>query len=662
MDKDVGWLHRWAVVNLARTSLQLRAQILIVLTCLGLVALEGDHAWKDRANRLREAQDTNYNLSLSLMQHTEDAIGIAGAALISLVERVEREGVWPAAISGLKQQMAAYVAHSPRLSSLALVDEDGYLMASSAPTRDATVKLSDRAHFQHHRADPSRDVHLDGPVTSHLDGSWIITVSRRVQHPDGSFAGVVLATLSSEQFARHYAGFDIGTEGSIALLRSDGTLLSRTPYDPGQIGRSYAKGELFRTLLPRSPSGSYYSASAIDGVKRVGGYSSGGSFPLVIIAVSAVDHVLSGWMVSTAQRLAGIGLLAGLLGWFGTRLAQQVNRRQDAERALRESETNFRLLTEMSNDMVTRVGLDGLRSYVSPASTRLLGWAPEELIGSRALGTTHPDDQQRAQEVLTSVVNGTVENTTYVYRATHRDGREIWIEASLQSTRDDATGCPNGLVGISRDITERKLLEQQLAVLATTDGLTGLANRRRFDEAITMEWRRAVRDGTEVSLALIDVDRFKAFNDRYGHQAGDECLRDIAGTLAGATHRPADLAARYGGEELAALLPGTDARGANDVAESIRAAIQALAIPHNSSAPALVVTVSIGVATAMPMADVDPAAGVRALLAIADEALYEAKRSGRNRVVRAGVGAARADDPPCDWAGAGQGARVLHGT
>jgi diguanylate cyclase (GGDEF)-like protein len=172
--------------------------------------------------------------------------------------------------------------------------------------------------------------------------------------------------------------------------------------------------------------------------------------------------------------------------------------------------------------------------------------------------------------------------------------------------------------------------KEELAQLAATDSLTGLANRRRLDEVLSLEHQRARRVQTSMSMLLLDVDRFKGFNDHYGHQAGDECLRKIAAVVAKFARRPSDLAARYGGEELVILLSPTDAGFAEKTAEAIRAAVQALALPHaGNDACGGVVTVSVGVATydADTLPD-DP----EALVAKADAMLYDAKRMGRNRV------------------------------
>jgi diguanylate cyclase (GGDEF)-like protein len=183
----------------------------------------------------------------------------------------------------------------------------------------------------------------------------------------------------------------------------------------------------------------------------------------------------------------------------------------------------------------------------------------------------------------------------------------------------------------------------QLRALSTTDGLTGLSNRRAFDEALDVQWRHTLRSGTPLSLLMIDVDHFKRFNDHYGHPAGDVCLHRVAQVLKGQLKRPSDVAARYGGEEFVLLLPATDRHGASVVAQRVLAAVQQLAIPHAASDCAPHVTVSIGVSSldrdspawtvGMDITHTGPADTATSgdLVGAADEALYAAKRSGRTR-------------------------------
>lgn len=178
-----------------------------------------------------------------------------------------------------------------------------------------------------------------------------------------------------------------------------------------------------------------------------------------------------------------------------------------------------------------------------------------------------------------------------------------------------------------------KQLTDALRRSAMLDGLTGLHNRGSFDQQLSREWQRSLRNGDPLALVLLDVDHFKRFNDHYGHPAGDACLRAVATAVAGLARRPGDMAARVGGEEFAVLLPSTTVDGAREVAEAIRQAIAELAIPHAASLTAAHVTASLGVAGCVPHPS--PRDGAeQALLQAADDALYAAKSAGRDCVAQ----------------------------
>jgi two-component system chemotaxis family response regulator WspR len=191
----------------------------------------------------------------------------------------------------------------------------------------------------------------------------------------------------------------------------------------------------------------------------------------------------------------------------------------------------------------------------------------------------------------------------------------------LQVERDDAY---RALEILKRELEASNL---ELARISNQDALTGLANRRRFDETLDTEIRRAARERTPLSLLMTDVDFFKKYNDAYGHPAGDECLHRVAESLSKAVRRPADLAARYGGEEFALILPSTPREGASRVAEIVRSSVEELALPHAGSDVARHVTLSLGIATLDPGDSVSP----KVFVERADAALYAAKRGGRNR-------------------------------
>ncbi|MBF2079006.1 MAG: diguanylate cyclase [Synechococcales cyanobacterium T60_A2020_003] len=221
------------------------------------------------------------------------------------------------------------------------------------------------------------------------------------------------------------------------------------------------------------------------------------------------------------------------------------------------------------------------------------------------------------------------------YRFLHRDGTVIWVMARCVFTFDDR-GENTGSVGSLTDITRQKEIElelelanQELERLANLDGLTEVANRRYFDQFLDQEWLRLRRSQHPLSLLMIDIDCFKAYNDTYGHVQGDQILKTVAQLLDGVIRRPTDLVARYGGEEFVIVLPDTDAAGANHLADEILREIHGLAIPHQGSSVKDFLTLSIGLGSQVPAMERSP----DDLILQADQALYLAKIQGRDRVV-----------------------------
>lgn len=276
-------------------------------------------------------------------------------------------------------------------------------------------------------------------------------------------------------------------------------------------------------------------------------------------------------------------------------------------------------------------------SSASPAFAEMFGCAAAAALGKPASLLIHPADRPAVARLLAAMLAGQ-EQAESLHRSRHADGQWLWIEAELRLARDAATARPAAILGMARDVTRWKRTEirleaanRRLAAMALEDSVTRLANRRRFDAALEQEHRRALRSGSPLSVLMIDVDRFKRFNDIHGHQAGDQCLRAIARSLQAHTQRPGDLAARYGGEEFVVVLPSTGIRGAMLMAERMRAAIEAEVMALPGCLAVASVTVSIGVAAGIPAWGQEPTGLVRD----ADRALYAAKAAGRNRVLAA---------------------------
>ncbi|WP_018231677.1 GGDEF domain-containing protein [Thioalkalivibrio thiocyanodenitrificans] len=284
---------------------------------------------------------------------------------------------------------------------------------------------------------------------------------------------------------------------------------------------------------------------------------------------------------------------------------EDLTARRQAEIALRESEARYRNIFNAAYDVIYTIEPDGTLSSISPSAERMTGWRPEEWIGKHFAPAVHPEDQPRAQEVLERLFAGEAD-----------PGAEIRI-----LTKSGAYLDTEFTVGVLRDISARKRAEEEVQRLATTDELTGIANRREFTRILNRELDRARRYGTPLSLIMYDLDHFKRVNDSFGHDVGDHVLQKVA-RLVNDNIRSVDTAGRWGGEEFMILMPQSVAAAARIAAEKLRQTIA----QYRFDGVGTVITASFGVALFTQQDDRD------SLLKKADQALYQAKARGRNRV------------------------------
>ncbi len=475
-------------------------KIFVALICLTIAGLEGWRDWTERKDEFTRIEGEMRNLSKSLAQHAEDTFNLADAILVDIVDRIEREGAAPEKMAGMQTFFSERIQTLQALKTLTVFSEDGFVLSSSLPGH-TRVNAKDLAFFKHHAASTERKWFFGPLIRDPIGSDKVLTLSRRINKPDGSFGGVVQISIPPRYFANFFGRIDVGSDGALVMLdTTDGNILSRYPYVDHSIG---LKPDASEWLLSGSPYGSRPYVSPVDGVLRLAGYQRNHVYPVVLLSAVSQKEALSSWVLEFQIRSLRVAVLIGLIIALGWRLAGELRRREQAE--------------------------------------------------------------------------------------------------------------------------------AELAVLAATDGLTGLANRRTFDGRLEAEWLRAARNATPLSLFLIDVDQFKAYNDLYGHQQGDECLRKVAKVIAETLTRPGDLVARYGGEEIVVLLPDTEEAEAAILAETIRAQVEALAMPHEASSPTATLTISIGSVTQSPALD-GSRIGPADMIQRADKALYKAKQEGRNRV------------------------------
>lgn len=274
-------------------------------------------------------------------------------------------------------------------------------------------------------------------------------------------------------------------------------------------------------------------------------------------------------------------------------------------------------------------------AYIGPQIGDLLGWEPSSWITVDDWASRiHEEDRQRVVDFCVSQSIAGIDHEAD-YRALTRGGDYVWIRDVVHVVRKE-DGSVDSLIGFMFDISERKKTEQQLVLLqreleemSFKDGLTGVANRRRFDFIMDLEWGNARRNKQPMSLIMLDIDYFKQYNDHYGHLQGDSCLKLVASTLSKVATRARDFLGRFGGEEFVFILPETNAKSAMKIAERCRDMLAKAQIPHEESQVDQVLTASFGVSTIIPCHEDE----MQAFIETVDRRLYQAKQKGRDRIV-----------------------------
>ena len=375
----------------------------VLLVCLSLLALQLWMTLRAREVQLAEAGRESANLAQAVAQHAYDTIKEADTVLVGLVERMEADVASSTELERIHKLLVTRVAELPQLHGIFVYASDGSWLVNSQKTLLSHLNNSDREYFNYHRTHGDRGPYVGPPVRSKSTGDWVVTVSRRINLPDGSFGGVALATIDMNYFRQFYERFSIGEKGAIFIANGNGILLLRRPFDESMLGRDLSQFPLFHDYLPKGPVGTAVFRSRVDGVTRINSYRRISGYPLVVSAALSQDEVLAAWRLDTVMQHAVGGVLVLLIAFIGYRMVRQIELRVNSEAGLVEARN------------------------------------------------------------------------------------------------------------------ELELMNETLARLANQDGLTGLANRRHFDQSLLAEFSRAQREGSPLGLVLLDVDCFKQYNDLYGH-------------------------------------------------------------------------------------------------------------------------------------------------
>ncbi len=592
-----------------------------VFACLGI--------WAEYTNWQRLLQSANtrqMETARAMALHTDDILALAQQPLNNLSAHARDALGDEAKMQHLLEEMLRVVKTSPLLRSLAYADAQGRLIGSTFAANSAGMDLSDREYFLFHKSNASTQPRFGLPSQSQTNGRWFLPISQRIDNPDGSLAGIMIATIDMDHFSRFIETFEVNEENAFALLRKDGAILLRLPIDLKAMGANVADSALYRDQIMKKLRGNYEYVSRFDGTKRISGFYRSTDTGVTAIATQTKASIFDDWLKQSKYPWLSI-ILAYLIGTaMAIRWIRQIELREIGDQKVAAREAEFRLIANASPDVIEKISLAGVRQYVSPAAARIFEQDTESVIGTSVLDDRDDQTKSAWQDALAKVQSGS-STECILYRHQRMDGTMIWLESVISCFRSDDNNEPDGIVVITRDVTRQQMMKQELNALATTDELTRLFNKRYFNTQLSSTLAAARANQQSVSLILLDLDRFKAYNDTYGHLAGDCALRDVATVIPPQLIGTGGLAARYGGEELVVLLPNTDAEETMRIAENIRKAIAALKIEHAGNLPWGHVTVSSGHATALP----SQALSENDLITQADRALYAAKAAGRNR-------------------------------
>ena len=623
----------------------------VFVVCIGLVMIATALSvvtWTlldaRRAARQQEIEAQS-NLSVGLERDVRRTVEVMDLSIRSAVRGMEMPGIREMQPDTRQAVLFDGAIEAEGFLGAYITNEAGDFLYESAGAEHPQTNIGYRDYFQAQKNHPDLGLIVTPPLKGKAGKFDKLGLVRRYNHPDGSFAGVVIGVLRLDYLQSLAEPLALGKLGIVSLFNTDAVMIAHTPYVAQDIGQTFHQRGLLERLRD-APSGVFEAKSVLDGIERLYTYRQVGRLPLIVTIGRAEQDVYADWTQKTITLVGILALLVSIGVFLAVSLRRELIRRGQAERAARLSEqrhaealTRLDALFQHSDEamLVARPDQSGNFVYdaVNPVWERMTGVPRAMAIGFTPLACLPASIAVKVMMGWQECVNQR-RPVTYGFDTDHTGQVRAWEVKVVPVT--DANGAVTRLIAVARDVTQRKAVEDQLAAMnkdlaaqATTDSLTGLANRRRLDEALNDEWRRAARDGSPLSMMMIDLDRFKLFNDQYGHQLGDACLQATAKALGRFVRRPGDVAARYGGEELAILLPKTDAPQAALLAERVRAAIEATAIEHEGNRPFGVVTASIGVTTLRPFAS--GAAGIGdELIATADAALYEAKRNGRNRV------------------------------
>jgi len=587
-----------------------------------VVLLAALSIWEERVRQRERAVAATQNLARLLEAHVADVFNRADVLLRAAALQVR--DLTPAASGPVPpdsatQVLRALASGAPELGDLRVADADGRWRVRLAGP--ATAPALEREEFQRARAEAGDGLIVTGPLRPRPDAPWVMVLSRAVRGADGRFDGLVSVDLPVARFDALFSAIDLGDGGAAAIRTESLALVYRRPWPrEGQaaVGSSDVSPQLREAIATNPLAGDYEAPAALDGVARINAYRKLQDYPLYLLLGLPEDDFPRGWnavdaaIVALAGATLGVAALAALLLHRATR------------RELGAARQRLAAIVESSADAIVGETLDGVVTSWNPGAEAIFGYSAAEMIG-QSLQRLVPAEQRADMAELLARVHRGERVAHFETERLCRDGRRITVSMSI-SPMVDASGRIVGVSRIARDISPQKAMEAEMRQLAFHDPLTRLPNRRLLLDRLHRAQQTSRRLGSYAAVLFIDLDRFKALNDRLGHEAGDQFLVMVAQRLAAAV-RETDTVARLGGDEFVIVCEnlGAEATLAGERLQALQAKVaEAVAQPVVLQGELVMASASIGQRLFIGT-DGDP----DSLIAEADQAMYRHKQRQR---------------------------------
>nr|WP_038000098.1 diguanylate cyclase [Thauera linaloolentis] len=607
-----------------RQSLATLLNLAIMLVCAGAITalwlITLQRIAFEREQAVAAAVQSNSNLAIAFEQQIFRTLKAAEQVAVFVRERYLQQG---SAID-LQQLVEQQIIRETIFSIVSVVDENGRIVSSSNSQVNGSVNYADRAFFQAQRAPRADELFVSRPVFGRISRHWQIPMSLRISRPDGSFGGVIVMSVAPADLTDFYLQADLGQQGLLELTGLDGVVLSRKTGSRNDFGLDARELAWFQRHGTTVTDGFVDNGEAIDKVARIVSYRGMEGYPLMVaVGTSYADELAPALQRESSYLLMASSATVALLVFSGL-LVLMLARQRAAVDALRASEALFRATFHQAAMGIAHIAPNGRILGANEKFCLMLGYSREELHARTVFELGDEKGRDEARRLLARRLSAASPALSPEIEKPYRrkDGSVLWVCEALSVVRG-AHGRPDFLVAITQDITSRKALEARLSHAALHDALTGLPNRLMFMDRFSQVLESARRHAGLAGVLYIDLDGFKAVNDKHGHATGDQLLLQVARRLEGCV-RAEDTVSRFGGDEFGIVLATlSQARDCEAVALKV---IHALATPFELGGTAIRISASVGAAV-FPIHGEDAST----LLEQADTAMYAAKNAGRNQ-------------------------------